>query len=59
MIVSRVKQNMSIKEFMKRDFVRYVDLEILEKCLVICAALFMLQCGAIVAPIISAGLGGI
>jgi predicted ABC-type exoprotein transport system permease subunit len=59
MIVTQVKQSMSIKEFMNRKYVRYVDMEILEKCLVLCAAIFMLQCGAIIAPIISAGLGGI
>jgi hypothetical protein len=59
MIVTQVKQTMSIKEFMNREYVRYVDMEILEKLLVISAATFMLQCGAIIAPIISAGLGGI
>jgi hypothetical protein len=59
MIVTQVKQTMSIKEFMNRDFVSYADMELLEKFLVIGAALFMLQCGAIIAPIISAGLGGI
>jgi hypothetical protein len=58
-IASRAKQHMSIKEFMNRDYVRLVDMQTLEKVLVLFAALFMLQCGSVMAPIIMAGLGGI
>jgi hypothetical protein len=57
-IASRAKQHMSIKEFMKRDYVHLVDMQTLEKFLVLFAAVFMLQCASVLAPIISTVLGG-